>query len=717
MEPLYVIGRSGDYYKLLKYDPAIMDNERLSKRKEAEYYGWIHKDLLLLFNNAETEVRNGIRLKSLTAITDCGVILEAQRYFNADSLMLYSGPELDKTRGAVGLNRIVYILKRSENGSRVLIAQKTEVSPDEASEMKTGWVDSRLVAPFGQRLTLHSPLGVIVPPQDTLNGTSQPIISPVSLIPALYAHRADSALVFRTLDASPILDHTLNRVYNVDGGAISHRQNIDWSSELKEINVIFAFTPTEHVARQMPTLSNAVQNLKSVFENQIGGFNYNFAATMGERTIDFESNYLAFSDRLIEAGQQIDSTGTSGFTATLRSGLALAARYPKATNIVVLVGERAMQQDTIPQDMHNELVRCNGRLLSYQVYADNEDDYNNFVLQSLDIIETYAQQYRTLNRRQMVYSDQLREENSFIEGAKNVWALDYPARSMTQGMVVFPEKGRPADPKLLISSIDSLVRQVESANQTLIGSLDRAFAQTGRHYSRFQPKITDYLGISPQTSIAPHIGGAFQTTSPEWVTVTEKATLPVDSIGMSTVGLLLTETELKEIKTWVEELSSMKPDKKGETTSDSRRTIPVRRVRRDLRDVPTDFVANNTDSLTVSDSLSSNRYASTGKIRRHIRKLYLQALRNCVFEGNVSRMTLARAQEHITTMPTISPQTNNVTLKSIKRRRSFSDRDLELFVEYFERHKEIIESKVVRVEDLTTSSGETFFFLPSSAMP
>jgi hypothetical protein len=720
MEPLYVIGRRGDYYKLIKYNPAVMSNEKLAKRKEAEFYGWIHKDLLLLFNNSETEVRNGIKLKSLAAITECEVMLEAEKYFNADSLVLYSAPGLKEKQGGVGLGSVMYVMKTIENGTRMLVSQKTLLSPDNVAGTAVGWVDASLIAPFGQRLVLSSPpdLPTTEVAADSTFLKTRQTTSPVSLSPAIFAHRVDTTLVFRTLNASEILDHSPNRIYNVDGEPISWNDSKQIALELKNINVIFAIIPTGNVVAQMPMLANAIQNLKPVFEKTLATFRYSYAAVVGDRTVGFNTDYLAFSDRLIEAGQSADTLRNADFEKTIRSSLALAAANHTATNIIIMIGEKVSARNPFPRNLFDEFVRCNGRLFSYQVYTDNADVYNNFVLQSLETIEAYAERYRTEKRKISVFTEQLRPENLFLEGAKNSWALDFPARSITQGMVVFPEKGKFADSELLISGVDSLVRQVESDNNNIVRSIERAHAQVGHHRSRFQSDVVEHLGIDPQTKLAPHIGRAFDQTIPRWVAVTDRISMPVDSAGMSTIGLLLTEAELENVKVWVEGLAAMKPDKKGEVTSNKQKFRNIKTVRRKLRGIPADIdFSVEAIAEPAADSFVRLEYAPTGKIRRHLQKLYLGALKMCVVEGSPRNITLAEAQELITTMPTINPDLKAVRIKDIPRKSKITNWQLEMLIKHFEEHKGIIEKEASPVKDLTTPAGEKFFFLPSKALP
>ena len=81
----------------------------------------------------------------------------------------------------------------------------------------------------------------------------------------------------------------------------------------------------------------------------------------------------------------------------------------------------------------------NCRLLGWQLYASNDDKYNNYVLQLSNMIEHYAE-YRAKNKRNMIlYADQLCRSNLLREAGPNFLMLDYPYASMTQGG--FPVSG------------------------------------------------------------------------------------------------------------------------------------------------------------------------------------------------------------------------------------------------------------------------------------
>lgn len=710
MEPLLVIGRKGDFYKLIKYDPAILKIDRLVNRKEAEFYGWIHKDLLLLYDNPFTEVRNDIKMKDLATITDCNVLLNADKKFIGDSLILFSNPKLTDACGSIALNSIVFSYKTDEFGTSRLISAKSALDPDDLENTMIGWVDASLISPFGQRMVFGNSSQ-----NAAINGVPGNNTSPVSVTPALYAQRQDSSLVYRTLNALEILDHSDNRIYNVNGDPISYEQASLISSNLKKINVIFGIIPTENVMHRLPMISNAVQNLKPVFTASPKGINFSYAAVIGGKTIDFEKNYLSFTDKFIDAGISITDTLHNDYETMLRSILSLAAKDITSTNVIILIGEKALDKNDVSEDIKKNFVKSNARLLSYQVYADNNDAFNNFVLRSLDLIEYYADEYRTYKRDLIVYPDQLRTEYSFLESAKNAFSLDFPTRSITQGMVIFPEKGRYSDTDMLIASVDTLVNQVVDDNLNLVNSINMAFEQVGHHRSRLNESITTQLGIDPQTRTTQLLGSSFHVTSPQWVQVSDKITLPLKDASKANFGLLLTGDELDEIKKLLDQLVVMKPDRKGEVHSTQSNLRHVRNVRRDLRGESPDIAF--TEVQTKQDDPEVLEYASTAPIRKNLYNVYQKALKNYVFDVNPRSFTLAQAQEFITTLPTLSPMLNNFTIRDLENKRKLSDRDLDVLIEHFDKHRLLIEEKAILVEDLSKPDGEKYYFLPMEAMP
>ena len=723
MEPLIVIGKKGDYYKLIKYNPAVLKNHRLTNKKAAEYCGWLHKDNLLLFDNSMTEVRNGIKLKSLTSINNSHVIQEADKHFKDNSLMLYEQPKLEKPTGVLTeLNKVVYVLKFGDNDSKAFISYQTKITPETAKSLVVGWIDANLVAPMGQRLILnHAPMVENMAYRiDSINYDSlRSVVSPLkSLYPVVFADRLGDSLVFRSLDESSAIDRSNNRIFNVNGGQINYNESKIIADKLTNVNVIFAFDPTKNVVAQMPMLTNAILNAKQVFEKSPSGFNYNFASVLGTSVIPFENNYLNVSDKIIEAAERLEEDNRITPNLILFNAIKMAEKMPEAINLIVYVGEKSSASERSSQAIVNGFIDNNCRLLSYQVYSDSSSDtYNNFVLQSAAIIESYADAAKVHKRNVIVYPDQLCKTNDFRENIKNVYALDFPKRSTTQGMVIFPEKTQAVEPELLISGIDSIVRQIEYDNLNIISSMELAFQQVGYHRSSYDSIFASRFNIKQDTKIDPALVKVFDKAPPQWVSITPRIHIPVDSLNISRSGLLLTETELHEVVGFIDQLSAVQLDVKGEITSSGKKIKKVKKVRKELRGVPADSQLELQYS-SVSDTLSTEKeYVNSKIVRKHIRNTYLQELKQCVIKGSPKKLKLAEAGEYITTLPSIDPVLTKLRIKDLKKKRKLSDAKLEELIDYFEESKKMIEEQKKPVDELGMEGGYKYFFVPKTALP
>jgi len=722
MEPLIVIGKKGDYYKLIKYDPAVLKNHRLTNKKAAKYCGWIHKDRLLLFDNTITEVRNGIKLKNLTSITDSHVILEADKYFENDSLILYSQPKLEiPTESFMGLNNIAYVLKFDDDDSKALVCHQTMITPESTDSIIVGWIDAALIAPMGQRLiSYRTPMieNETYALDSLHNDSLRAVTSPLkSFYPVLFADHIDSTLIFRSLDASHVIDRSDNRIFNVNGEPITFTESKVIANNLVNINVIFAFDLTENVIALMPVLSNTVQNVKQVFEKSPSELNYNFAAVLGNHILSFENNYLNFSDKIIDATKEAQKTENYTPNLALSNAVKLAGKTPDATNLIVYIGEKSSTAEYSTRTIVDGFIDYNCRLLSYQVYSDNNDIYNNFVLQSAAVIEAYADTTKVLKRKMIVYSDQLRRVNMFKENTKNAYTLDFPARSMTQGMVIFPEKGRQGDPELLLNGIDSIVRQIEYDNLNLISSMENAFHRVGSHRNRYDNSFSAHFGIASGTKVSPTITEAFDKVSPQWVSITPRISNPIDSLCLEDMGLLLTGKELGDLVEFFEKLSAEKPDMKGEKKNSAKKVQKVKKVRKELRDVPSDSWLDMRYSSGSDTLLTKKKYANTKSIRRHLKKVYLRELKKCVVNGNPKKLTLAQAHEYITTLPTATPGFAEIRIKDLRSKKKFSDAELEELIWYFDRIKTLIKEEAIPVDELNGTEGGKYFIIPKRALP
>lgn len=726
MEPMLVTGSKGDYLQLVKYSEGMLKNEKIADRKNAEYYGWIHKDKLLLYNSSVTEIRNGIKLKSTLALTDTTSILHPAGFVKEDMVKFYKHPSLDLEAGAVPLNTIVYVMKLADNNTRALVSYKSALQPGTAANTVCGWVDASMVVPMGQRLTMNPSLKM-VPTKDAVilidkNAPGQGMVkaynSPFGFTPLVYADKNNNGLSFRTLDANPVLDKNDNRVFNVDGELISYNKHLEMKHNLSQLNVIFAFDMTLNVVKQMPVLYNAVQNIKPVFDSAPDLFNYSYGAVFGDFAIPLNSDYQAFSDQVIAAASDIAEYEKIYKTQwSLEHALRLAAVRPYATNIIVHIGEEASAGEKPEQYIVDGFIRNNCRLLSFQVYSGGKDSYNNFVLQATSIIEQYANSIQASKRKLVIYPEQLRNENLFREINRNSYSLDFPKRSNTQGVVLFPEKKQTLLAKDLITAVDSISREVEKDNFMLIESLERAFAQIGNHRDKFDAGFVSRFDIDPNRKVEREFKNVFNDMSPDWVAVTDKINVKVDSAVVANMSLLLTENELEELKQFMEKISAMQLDMKTDPQKEQKKIKKIEKVRKEIKYIPSDSQLGSKDYVTDQESAKTDIYASTGLVRKYLKRTYLKELDNCIFEGKAKHLTLAAAQEYITSAPTVTPILNRVRIKDLTNRYTVTNAELDAILIYFSQQKQSLEKLVKLADEVNIPQGEKYYMLEAQALP
>ncbi|MEG0900377.1 MAG: type VI secretion system protein TssR, partial [Oscillospiraceae bacterium] len=385
-DPFLVIKRKGEYLKLIKYKPENTKENRLSERKKAEFIGWVHQSNLLLSPTSMTDIRSGKKYKMLVAIRDTTTVFNARRYFkNGDSIQVYQKPDLQKPTSAIALYDIVYALKYAKDGNSILVSRTPDIMPEQVREQILGWVPTLLLQDIGGELFVETPLSKQYPQPKSLRYS-----------PVIRAIKTDSLLTFNSGHLIPLIDKRDNRIFNIDGSALSYLQSDSIKKELRNINVVFVFEPCETAQTQFPVLLNIIQNLKTLFVSEAGKYSYQFGATLatgnGIRKLSLNTDYSAFVDSVSSVASSIftGQTPATGVWKTLRHGLSLLKNDANATNLVVVIGERGEGSENAPADIVSSLSKLNCRIMGVQLYAAREAIYNNFVLQLSDMIEKYA---------------------------------------------------------------------------------------------------------------------------------------------------------------------------------------------------------------------------------------------------------------------------------------------------------------------------------------
>lgn len=710
LDTFLVIRSKGEYLRLIKYNPANIKHNRMTARKKAEYVGWMHRSRLILSPSSITDVQSGLHDKLLIAITDTAAILQPATYLaTADSLKVFGDPELQNQIAVVGIHTIVYALKHSEDGRSVLVSKTPGITPDKIGEQVVGWVPAVMLQEIGNQVFSGTPLSGVSALQKTLKYA--PMIRP---------YHTDSAYSFVSGTFAPVIDKRENQVFNIDGKGISYTRGNQIKQELKRINVLFAMEQSSRLPEQYPMLLNVIQNLGPFFSGSDDSFTYQFGAAIatnrGIETIPLTADYEILTDRLIEMAPRVTDTDDTPLPAwrAMRSTLGLIGNTPGSVNLIISVGETGELQENAPSSIVKILSEKNCRLLGWQLYAANEDKYNNYVLQLSDMIDRYAD-YRTSHKRDIIlYADQYRRSNLLREAGTNFLMLDYPYASMTQGGFLFPEKGETLSIEMFAGAVDSLVTQIRADNRLLSESIDRAFTTVGNSKDRLDSLLVATYQLPRGTRPNKEFKKMFNKAAPLWYRETGRISVP-DSL--MSYYLLLSDPELKQTKERMETLCAMEVDVKDATKPKKGKIKQLCRYLKE-RVHPDDKVATGTQSAN-QESKRDMVYVSTKKIRRHLYRFYMSELRGCrickIKRKEIRRYSLSYAHAQIFGVPANSPMLDSISVKELKKKKLLSDKELDELIQYFKERKENMVKKCS--EEKIMTEGQNYYYIDSKILP
>lgn len=737
MEPFLVIGRKSGYLRLVKYDAKIIKNGKLTNRKEAEYYGWIAESEMLLSRNAVTNLRTGRHNKYLTIING-PTPLEAGEFFTADdSLVTFKNPSLIGKGKIVPFSGIVYRMKQSADNKKALISSVPYLSADSAQYQIAGWVDNAFLSGIGQQhfiapvryfadsydVTSRNGKDTVILSENFIHETERIRYSNEALkyAPVIYDCRYDSGSYIRTALYAPVMDYRENFVFNVNGNKITYTDFRKIEKDLAHINLYFIFEGKRQVLLQFPQLVNTIQNLQSVIENTKDEFRYSYSGVLGfgaDRTgmtvIRPEASFMSFMDSLTVMADRIEQArpvSSSRSWPALRRAIELAGQKKDDTNLFVLIGETGNNSEWADSLMTRQLAENNCRILGFQLYGGQPDTYNNFVLQVENMIDNYTRIISVDKREMLVSTDQLRTHYRYRERSRNMYSLDFPDHSMTQGWVIFPEKKQTNDLSALTNGIDTLLSEVREDNRQITGYLHRAFRQVGNYRTRYDSTMIGYYGLG-SLKVNRQFADKFRKESPLWFLPSGIVNIP-DSIQSGLEHhLLLTGNELLQLRSFLKEISARQVDYR----TPKRQKLKKRKS----CNCPDDLLPIQQWQET-SDTLAVERqYRGTRKIRRQLVRYYLHRAnlnKVCKTKKKVLKhYSIARMHEHLLTCPTGNPALNSITVGEIKKKKYLSDADLDQLLEYYKEKSGALENNLYKLPGFM-SNGVTYYWIDESMLP
>lgn len=743
LQPFFVIKEKGEYLRLVKYDPEIIENNmfngKIKDRKKAEYYGWMHKSRLLLTKQSVSDISTGYKNKQVSIVTDSISLVNPSIYFTDDSIRTFKDPNLSISNGKMPLYEILYTLKLSPDRQKALMAKKTIVSPDSSNTDIMGWVHTSLIKDIGQRLHVNlksvpenSLLFKTENKADTLSiyewsasegmGISQRNKA-LKYSPAMRYNVCDTLVNFKTGIPVPVVDQRDNYVFNVNGNKITYSRFKELEKDLRHLNILFVFEGREKVLETYPSIVSAIQNLQPSFEQADDHFTYRFGAVVAYqgqtpesapvlKSVGLTTNYTEMIDYLVSEADNTNGQKplpTRYTWSGVRKAVSMVEPYSDETNVLVVIGETGYSEwaDSL---LVERVSAANCRILGYQMNSIEENVGNNFVLQIENMIEHYAYK-RTVSKREMiVYVDQLRQHNRYRESSKNAYALDFPNKSMSQGWILFPEKRAEMPLELLTNGVDTLISEVKWDNDNLVNSLYRAFNTVGNHRYRYDSLFVDYNSWDSTKVLKREIPRIFTEQLPAWYMPAENVIVQDHVDKDFRYYLLLSSDELNSLTQFLSDVCANEVDYKYK--GEKRRRRPLEKCNCPDDDLPFEMPE------IITDSLGNPEYMNTRYIRIQLYNTYMNELKNCkrCKSGPLKCLTLAEAHLRITGCPTYHPDLRKYTIRDIKRKKCIQDNELDDLISYLKQKREGFDMFLAN-PDKFTSNGQTYYWVDQRLLP
>lgn len=752
LDPFLVIGKKGDYLRLIKYTPDILKNGKLDYKK-AEYYGWMHKSKLMLNRQSVTDIASGKKNKMLAIFADTISINEPAKFFATDSIKLYKDLDMNSQVGVISPYSIIYQLKTSEDGRMTLIAKKPYIKAEEAKSEILGWVDNSLIKDIGTGLHVNQST---LPEEATRfyirNSDEVPITEDIKDVNGLLIGQyptirfnpvssysiKDSLVAFRTRMVLPVFDYSNNSILNVNGGNISHKQFRTIAKGLKKINICFVFEGKEKTISNFPQIVNALQGLQPLFEKPDELFSFRFGSVMNfddsnkmirpantELTPEY-SEMINYLSEKVKSKDKLRSPILPRKWAGLRKAVDMFDDQRDATNLIVLIGETGYANDALDASLLNKLLKNNCRILGFQIYAGEGDEYNNFVLDIENMINSYADGMLKTKKDIMVSPRQIKRSNRYKETGEttNSYRLDFPDNSITQGALFFPRKSELLPMEILSNNIDTIVQEIKQDNNSVVEYMDKAFRSVGNNRTKFDSLFVQNYGIDTTRMPAKKLIASFSNANPGWYMPSRIVVLDDSINSHADYRLMLSEGEMKELKEFVAALSEKEVDyiyqvKEREEQKRKPCNCPEDDLFAELEKensmaLENDTIIGREDFYTKV--VSPGAYANTNNARKHLSKIHLKPIKYCKLckekNGSLKKMTLAQAQYRITGSPTSNELLNTIRIKDIKNKNIVTDKMLEELIIYYKKMKKELD-KAEQFE----SNGQIYYWVDRKLLP
>ena len=600
LRSFFVLNQENDYLELVAYDPSLMGKPKgmsgvlytgkytFSDSKKAEYVGWIHKDRLLHYSQAETSDLNYRPVRYVLGIKKLSTLFNIERFIEGDRVKLYLDPAFKrKSEETLGLNQIIYVFKENEQQTAVLVSNKSQISDADSADRIMGWVSKDLVNYVGQHQVFRTDsTDSVVFYQPFYFGQTEVLSCKEIGSQIIFNTEKNQAVGLAESDTVPVMvpasvwDHSLNTLTNVEGDELLITKIEEIKRQNKNINFHFIFDSSKEAKLKQIKLMSSLQRVWLLYaENEeYSDYTFTFSTSsygsnefyLYKKTKSFPQ-WIEYINKVLLNDPSVYKTMVNdiGIERCFNFTLASSDSVDFSTNIVVVSGMKAFTRmsSATKSRLTKRLAQASSRLIFFQLANNSDDAYQEYILQAKDLLGRVALEYGDFMKSFTVDNSLVKEKNIFaaIPAQDNLYVYDSPKSSNYQGGIGFAKMNSELVPTSFDLVLDSVIAHTLNTNTIYLESLDEYNSKLGFLRSRpskfIDKQVDEDSTYQDQAALLPRNSLDETFIRYEQVMLTKN-----DLIS----AYLLSESELQIL---IDNYKSMVPLFSGEITRKERRVV------------------------------------------------------------------------------------------------------------------------------------------------
>ena len=519
LKAYFVINEENEYLELVAYDPKLIGKPEgltsmflsgkysFTDSKEAEYIGWIHKNRLLHYTQAESSKLNYRPVRYLLGIKKLSTLFNIEKFVEDDKVKLSLDPAFKRKSGkSLSLNQIVYVYKKNERETAVLISNKSQISDADSAERIMGWVPNELVSYIGQHQIFRT---------DSIDSIVFYQPAYFSQIEVLQRSELGSPIVFNTgentayrvmekdtadvMVPTSVWDHSLNTLTNVEGDELLISKIDEIEDQNKNINFHFIFDSSKEARLKQIKLMSSLQRIWLLYAENAEYSEYKFTFSTSsygsnefyffKQTTSFPE-WIEYINKVLLNDPNVRKTMVNdiGIERCFNYMLTTTDSIDFSTNILIVSGMKAFTRISgrTKTDLTKRLARASARLIFFQLANNSDDVYQEFILQSKDLLGRVALEYANFIKSFTVDNHLVKEKNIFapIPAQDNLYVYDSPNSSNYQGGIGFAKMNSELLPTSFDLVLDSVLSHTLKTSKIYLKSLAEYNSKLGFLRSR-----------------------------------------------------------------------------------------------------------------------------------------------------------------------------------------------------------------------------------------